>query len=79
MGSRPRELRPPRQEEHQSCTADLIRFFISTSKLPGSSQQPCEVGGAGKFQSSPFTNEDAEAQRGETACPRLEGTKLAVL
>lgn len=74
MGSHPWESRVLQRragkEEHQSRTADFIRCFISTSKLPGSSQQPCEVGGAGKFQSSPFTNEDAEAQRGETACPR---------
>lgn len=49
---------------------DVIKIFISTSKLPGSSLQPCEVGGAGKFQRSPFTNEDAEAQRGGTSCPR---------
>lgn len=44
--------------------------LYSTSELPGCSQQPCEVGREGRLQSSPFTHEDAEAQRGGVTCPR---------
>lgn len=46
--------------EHQILAALLLPLL-----LPGSSQQPCEVGRAGRFQRSPFKDEDAEAQRGE--------------